>query len=86
MPDSRRIEIRIERIIVTGLTAARDTAAIGRALEVELARLLGAGPIDRTFGGNKALEGVSVPMRETPVSAEQFGGAIAGGIVEGLTR
>lgn len=73
------LRVRIDRLVLTGI-APEDRAAVRRAFETELARLLAAAPVPQA-GGRTAGMTLSVPQPNSPQAA---GAAAAGAVARAL--
>lgn len=80
------VHLHIERLVVEGFDVPR--AALGAAVERELARLVAAGGIAPELAGGVALPSVRVPQVTVPPSPKpaQLGGAVAAAVYRGVGR
>jgi hypothetical protein len=86
---TQRVNVHIERLILEGLiVAARDRAALGAALEGELARLIADGGLPARLAGGGTVP--SLPAAAIQLSGDndpaQLGRQIAGAVYGGESR
>jgi hypothetical protein len=83
------VEVHIERLVLHGVEPRAGTAAaIGRAVEAELARLSESPGLPRSALGDGALPRLDAGRVDLPPSAgpQAIGRAIAAAVHRGLTR
>jgi hypothetical protein len=87
MDVSGHLEIAIDRLVLHGF-AGMDRAALGRAVEQELTRLLSASGLPPSFAsGSDVPHMVTPPLKgETNTTPAALGAQIAASVYEGLGR
>jgi len=79
------IRLHIDRLVLEGLDVpSASRAALGAALEQELARLIAAGGLAPWLAGGTAVPSMDAPPIDAPGSPHQLGTAIAGALYAGM--